>query len=500
MPGSIIDIPVRMSIAPLLDIINSSKQDSWAQRNGAALSALFGSPDGRYPKQAAKEVTLRAPEMGPEGVPFAAYIHPSNPTSGPYSGLSFVIFPIPDRDCLIGLVVGTQGLAPDEAILGRPGHARKVRAICSWLNHEYGRGSLVAWAKQDPTRTDLSVPDVVRTAWADYKSVFERYGREMYAMYCPTADREGTEAALTAFLDLLFEERGYQPLASYKESYQSLQAGWFEHLMPGVERSQVNDLLAKQRYVIVQGPPGTGKTRLATELLRDEYAGRGNSIQFHPNTTYENFIGGLAPAHAAGELGFRFTPVGGALMEAARRALKDQSNKYLLHIDEINRADLGKILGEAIFLLEATSERERKIDLPLDFGEPFRHVFFLPTNLHVLGTMNSADRSIAILDVAVRRRFAFVSLWPRMSVVTQYGCSTMQKAFKELVQLFVEHATDDTFPLVPGHSYFLESNEERAKESLLVNLAPLLEEYLAQGYVSGFAEPIRGYLQWLRSL
>ena len=65
--------------------------------------------------------------------------------------------------------------------------------------------------------------------------------------------------------------------------------------MPGVERSQVKDLLATRRYVIVQGPPGTGKTMLATELLQDDYSGRGSSIQFHPNTTYENFIGGLAP-------------------------------------------------------------------------------------------------------------------------------------------------------------------------------------------------------------
>jgi 5-methylcytosine-specific restriction protein B len=114
--------------------------------------------------------------------------------------------------------------------------------------------------------------------------------------------------------------------------------------------------------------------------------------------------------------------------------------------------------------------------------------------------MNSADRSIAIVDVAVRRRFAFVSLWPRMSVVEQYGCQTMQQAFKDLISIFVEHATDDAFPLVPGHSYFLETDVARAKQSLRVNLAPLLEEYLAQGYVGGFAEPIRGYLQKLRSL
>ena len=395
--------------------------------------------------------------------------------------------------------VGTQGLSPDEAILGRPGHARKAQAICSWLNREYGGGNLVAWAKQDPTRTDLSVPENVAKAWPSYKSVFDRYGKEMYALYCPTADRAGTDAALTAFLDLLIEERGYQPMASSQASHQSIQAGWFKHLMPGVERREVLDLLATRRYVIVQGPPGTGKTMMATELLRKDYEGRGRSIQFHPNTTYENFIGGLAPANSVGESVLRFDPTPGFLMVTAAQALRDPSHNYLLHIDEINRADLGKILGEAIFLFEVTGS-DRKIDLPYDFGEPFHRTFFLPKNLHILGTMNSADRSIAIVDVAVRRRFAFVPLWPRMSVVEQHGCTTMQKAFRELVSIFIEHAADDAFQLVPGHSYFLDSDEQRAKQSLRVNLVPLLEEYLTQGYVGGFAEPIRGYLQELRSL
>jgi 5-methylcytosine-specific restriction protein B len=187
-------------------------------------------------------------------------------------------------------------------------------------------------------------------------------------------------------------------------------------------------------------------------------------------------------------------------MEAASEALSDPTRNYLLHIDEINRADLAKVLGEAIFLLEPTASSERKINLPHDFGEPFHRTFFLPKNLHILGTMNSADRSIAIVDVAVRRRFSFVSLWPRMSVVQRYGCITMQQAFKDLVSIFVEHATEDAFSLVPGHSYFLETEDKPARQSLQVNLGPLLDEYLAQGYVGGFAEPIRGYLQRIRSL
>src|SRR4029077_16021438 len=129
-------------------------------------------------------------------------------------------------------------------------------------------------------------------------------------------------------------------------------------------------------------------------------------IQFHPNTTYENFVGGLAPLLSAEGIGFRFAPLKGALMRAAEVALKNPAQPFLLHIDEINRADLAKILGEAIFLLESQSDEKRDLDLAYDFGSPFGNRFSVPANLHLLGTMNSADRSIPIVDVAVRRRFA----------------------------------------------------------------------------------------------
>jgi 5-methylcytosine-specific restriction protein B len=114
--------------------------------------------------------------------------------------------------------------------------------------------------------------------------------------------------------------------------------------------------------------------------------------------------------------------------------------------------------------------------------------------------MNSADRSIAIVDVAVRRRFAFLSLWPGLDVVQELGCPLTQRAFQDLVSIFVEHAPDEALTLVPGHSYFLEKDEASARVRLRTSLAPLLAEYLAQGYVSGFAESIRSYMQWLESL
>jgi 5-methylcytosine-specific restriction enzyme B len=111
--------------------------------------------------------------------------------------------------------------------------------------------------------------------------------------------------------------------------------------------------------------------------------------------------------------------------------------------------------------------------------------------------MNSSDRSLAILDIAIRRRFAFTKLWPQMSVVQSTGGDLMMEAFQHLLSRFVEHATEDAMELIPGHSYFLEADESKARRRLKTTLKPLLEDYLAQGYVSAFAEAIRSYVQWI---
>ncbi len=113
-------------------ILERCSSNGWPERFKAGFEALFGSNGGRYPDNARRQVTLRAPapSESSEGiVPFAALIHPANPSSGPYGGTSFAVFPGENAPCLLTLVVGTNGLAPDEAILGRPGHARKAKAL-----------------------------------------------------------------------------------------------------------------------------------------------------------------------------------------------------------------------------------------------------------------------------------------------------------------------------------------------------------------------------------
>lgn len=499
---------------PLVDLVFTPyDEDEWPSQAEAAYETLFGSGGGRYRSYAlGKKAKIRAPKAEP---PFAALIHPSNPDSGAYGGMSFVIFPqSPDSDgghqpALFGMGLGTRGLNPDERILSRPGHARHAQAITDWLNAEFGDGEVVAWSKADPVRTTQSVPDHVRQQFAGYTSVFDKYGEEMYAFFAPSKvsiteddQRKATDRALKVFLDFMFRERGETPLSAAKNEADRLKQSYQSHFFPSLDRQEAASLLNERRYVILQGPPGTGKTRMALALRETEYQGHGQTIQFHPGTTYEDFVGGLGPTETSEEtdLGFQFSPQKGALLRAAKEALEIAPEPFLLHVDEINRADLANVLGETIFLLEPGREHNAAVELAHDFGDPFNDQLQLPENLHILGTMNTADRSIAALDVAIRRRFAFASLWPQMDVVKENSVDMMSRKFQEIQSIFVNHAPDDAFPLLPGHSYFLAEDRPSAIRTLKSELVPLLEDYLRRGYVSGFEGEIQSYVQSIQSL
>jgi 5-methylcytosine-specific restriction enzyme B len=157
---------------------------------------------------------------------------------------------------------------------------------------------------------------------------------------------------------------------------------------------------------VLYGPPGTGKTFLVKRLARalaEEDDDRWAIVQFHPATTYEDFIEGLRPKLVDGAVTYELTP--GPLVRIAARAAERPDQNFVLVIDEINRANLPKVLGELLFLLEYRTER---VQLLYRGGETFS----LPWNLWFIGTMNTADRSIALIDAAMRRRFHFVPFFP----------------------------------------------------------------------------------------
>ncbi|MEQ8819784.1 MAG: AAA family ATPase [Sumerlaeia bacterium] len=431
----------------------------------------------------------------PGAVPYAALIPPDQDLSGGYGGMSFVMFPADEDNglpSLLAMVVGTNGLAPDEMVLGRPGHGRKCAAIASYLNQKLPGST---WAKRDPVRIDLDMPRSLKQQLDAWSGCCQKYGRVLYAMFVPPTQRtvESDQLvlqAVTAFVDLFFDEREMAPKKAYEQDMAALRRNWMAQVLPTATDDQVADVLGRRRFAILEGPPGTGKTEMARRLLTEVYGGRGTVIQFHPGTTYETFVGGLAPRDG-GALGFTFHPTPGHLMKAAQAAADSPEKPYLLVIDEINRADLSKVLGEAIYLFEP-DQPDREVQLPFAF-DGFGDRLRLPPNLHVLGTMNTADRSIAILDVAVRRRFAFIPLWPQLEVVEKLAGEQMRDSFHELLTLFIEHASEDALPLTPGHAYFLAKDEE-ADSRLGTSVRPLLEEYLAQGYVAGFADEIRAYI------
>jgi 5-methylcytosine-specific restriction enzyme B len=183
-----------------------------------------------------------------------------------------------------------------------------------------------------------------------------------------------------------------------------------ELLMEQADLARIAELLWEKKQIVLYGPPGTGKTWLAEKLARhltDEGAVR--LVQFHPSYTYEDFFEGFRPeSGGSGTLTFTLRP--GPFRRLAEAAEDNKSTPYILIIDEINRANLAKVFGELYYLLEY---RDHSISLQYS---PDRE-FTLPPNLFIIATMNTADRSIARLDTAMRRRFVFVELHPRVPPV-----------------------------------------------------------------------------------
>jgi 5-methylcytosine-specific restriction protein B len=264
-----------------------------------------------------------------------------------------------------------------------------------------------------------------------------------------------------------------------------------------LERAEIDRLLDRLRTkknLILQGPPGTGKTwlakRLAFALMGQKDDSKVRAVQFHPNLSYEDFVRGWRPT-GEGKLSL----ADGVFMEAIKAASKDPSSKFVVVIEEINRGNPAQIFGELLTLLEAGKRTPNEaLELCYPDADGKRRPVHIPENLYVVGTMNIADRSLALVDLALRRRFAFVGLEPRLGQVWREWvvkeCAVdpglvadIERRIAELNdQIAVDARLGKQFRI--GHSYVTPAHRLEAGDTkkwfqqvVETEIGPLLDEY-----------------------
>ena len=285
--------------------------------------------------------------------------------------------------------------------------------------------------------------------------------------------------------------------------------------MVSEETKRAAQLLENSGQIVLQGAPGCGKTYITTELavylcdgsvpstrelLKKRYKelqseGRISFTTFHQSLDYEEFVEGLKPdTDSLNDKDMRFVVKPGIFKRicmAASATNGDDANKpYVLIIDEINRANVSKVLGELITLLEKSKrlggDDEFTVTLPYS-GEKFG----VPDNLYIISTMNTADRSLGYIDYAVRRRFAFMTLESQSDVIRDYYHNEGELMEKEIslftsVRDLIKDNLNSDFDLkdiMIGHSYFLAKSGDEYKLNLEYKIRPLLEEYLRDGII-----------------
>ncbi|MFM1868077.1 MAG: hypothetical protein RL591_1485, partial [Planctomycetota bacterium] len=284
-------------------------------------------------------------------------------------------------------------------------------------------------------------------------------------------------------------------------SLDSISSDWFG---TRDDLESISAALATKRAVVLEGSPGTGKSFLAQKMALHIAKSRDRvyRVQFHPAYSYEDFVRGIRPSMT------HFAVQNGPLVRIAEAAKRAPDQDFVLFIDEMNRGNVAKIFGEALSLIEA-DKRDPSCTVQLGLAHEGSHDFWIPRNVAIIATMNTADRSIALVDYALRRRFSFFRLTPafakpkfidglieqlapsqdeetRMSERSRETARKIVDAMKSINEVLVGNRSfGDGFAI--GHSYFLtyesrpgETPERWANRVFQQEIRPLIGEYCVE--------------------
>ena len=412
-----------------------------------------------------------------DGSAYFGFINSEEETAGPYSDLSFVIFPDASdaKTCVVSLVVGSSGFRSDYQLASLPGLKRSFLRLKSDDNLSFFKTSF-----EDIESTSTDLVTKVRADYPSLRNVIESYKTVILASRIVSLESNALDI-IYSWLATYANVRGWGTASQRKNIKKYLDSIPVPALPD--EKNEIKNLLDRRHYVVLQGAPGTGKTYTALKIAEMEDGGekifrKTFFEQFHAETTYSDFVYGLEPKTSSG--GSMFQVKEGILYQAVRYAIEHKGENVLLIIDEINRANLSNVLGPVFYLFEFQAGPRSTI---MNLGD--LELSKLPDNLYVIATMNTADRSLAVVDFALRRRFAWYTLRPH-KVTPEKGKTFMDKIYNRFSEIFYEYATDDELNLQPGQSYFIvdsDNKEKNMKERLIYELMPLIKEYLAEGYL-----------------
>lgn len=295
-------------------------------------------------------------------------------------------------------------------------------------------------------------------------------------------NQQGSFFKLTADeYDIIMEViRGENPVVK-KDSLETYDRSKFldEVYVSYEDYEQLESLLLRKKNLILQGAPGVGKTfaakRLAYAIMGEKDDNRVVQVQFHQNYSYEDFVMGYKPNENGG-----FELKNGIFYKFCKRAAADSDHKYFFIIDEINRGNLSKIFGELLMLIENDYR-----DKPIQMSYREEH-FAVPSNVYIIGMMNTADRSLAMIDYALRRRFSFYEMKPGFenTSFSEYVDKQHDPHLNHLVKAIIELnkviASDDSLGsgFCIGHSYLCELGTHYNLESIVeYDIIPMLREY-----------------------